>query len=44
MYSMVLFIVDTSFSGFAGSGPRPTAAVRRYFSIVAASALPVKVT
>ena len=29
MYSMVLFIVDTSFSGFFGSGDRPTSAVDR---------------
>ena len=26
MYSMVLFMVDTSFSGFFGSGDRPTSA------------------
>ena len=29
MYSIVLFIVETSFSGFCGSGHRPTSAVDR---------------
>ena len=29
MYSIVLFIVDTSLSGFLGSGDRPTSAVDR---------------
>ncbi len=29
MYSSVLFIVDTSFSGFFGSGDSPTSAVRQ---------------
>ena len=30
MYSIVLFIVETSFSGFLGSGERPTSAVDRH--------------
>jgi len=29
MYSMVLFIVDTSLSGLSGSGDRPMSALRR---------------
>jgi hypothetical protein len=29
MYSIVLFIVDTSLSGLGGSGERPTSAVDR---------------
>ena len=44
MYSMVLFIVDTSFSGFLGSGEMPTSAVERIAATSASGIRPVKVT
>ena len=44
MYSMVLFIVDTSFSGVLRSGHSPTSAALRWSAIMALSARPVNVT
>ncbi len=41
---MVLFIVDTSFSGFFGSGDRPTSAVERIFLTSSSGARPVNST
>ena len=44
MYSMVLFMVETSFSGFFGSGEIPTSAVERMADTSASGMRPVKVT
>ena len=44
MYSIVLFIVDTSLSGFFGSGERPTSAVDRIFLTSSSGARPVNST
>ena len=44
MYSMVLFMVDTSLSGLRGSGERPTSAVERTACTVSSGARPVNST
>ena len=44
MYSMVLFIVDTSFSGFFGSGESPISAVERIRATNSSGARPVNST
>ena len=44
MYSIVLFIVDTSLSGFFGSGDRPTSAVDRMRATSSSGARPVNST
>ena len=44
MYSMVLFMVETSFNGFLGSGEIPTSAVERMAATSASGMRPVKVT
>lgn len=44
LYSMVLFIVETSLSGLSGSGEIPISALERYSLIIRASARPVNVT
>ena len=44
MYSMVLFIVETSLSGFFGSGHSPTSAVESTFATVSSGTRPVSST
>ena len=44
MYSIVLFIVETSLSGFFGSGERPTSAVDRIRATKSSGARPVNST
>ena len=44
MYSMVLFMVDTSLSGFFGSGDSPTSAVDRICATSSSGARPVNST
>ena len=44
MYSIVLFIVDKSFSGFFGSGHNPRSAVERMRATVSSDTLPVNST
>ena len=44
MYSTILFIVDTSLSGFFGSGERQTSAVERYACTVSSGTRPVNST
>ena len=44
MYSIVLFIVDRSLSGFLGSGDRPTSAVDRMRVTSSSGARPVNST
>ena len=44
MYSMVLFMVETSFSGFFGSGEIPTSAEESIAATSASGIRPVNVT
>ena len=44
MYSIVLFIVETSFSGFRGSGHRPRSAVDRISNTTSSGTRPVNST
>ena len=44
MYSTILFIVDTSFNGFLGSGARPTSAVDSTARSSSRGIRPVKLT
>ena len=44
MYSIVLFIVETSLSGLSGSGESPTSAVDRISKTVSSGIRPVNVT
>ena len=44
MYSMVLFMVDTSLSGFLGSGDKPMSAVERMSRTTSSGARPVNST
>ena len=44
MYSIVLFIVDTSLSGFLGSGERPASAVDMMRMTCSSGARPVNST
>ena len=44
MYSSVLFIVETSLSGFLGSGDKPMSAVESTLVTTSSGTRPVKVT
>ena len=44
MYSMVLFMVETSLSGFFGSGQRPTSAVESRPATTSSGTRPVNST